>query len=59
MTIYIEDERTEGLVEELTRRTGKIDLERVKELLARLDALPDLDNRTPDEIMGYGPDGLP
>ena len=82
MTIYIEDERTESLVEELTRRTGespaeaiavateerlgrlpaktgRIDQERLRKVLARLDALPDLDDRTPDEILGYDRHGLP
>jgi len=32
---------------------------RVDKILARIDALPDLDTRTPDEILGYDENGLP
>jgi antitoxin VapB len=32
---------------------------RIEELFERLARLPVLDNRSPDEIIGYGPDGLP
>jgi antitoxin VapB len=31
----------------------------VKDLFQRLARLPVLDDRTPDEIIGYGPDGIP
>jgi antitoxin VapB len=31
----------------------------IDEILARVDALPDLDTRTPDEIIGYDENGLP
>ena len=34
-------------------------VEQVQELQAFLGALPDLDHRTPDEILGYNADGLP
>ncbi len=31
----------------------------VEELLRRIDALPTIDSRTPDEILGYDEHGLP
>lgn len=31
----------------------------IDDILARVDAMPDLDPRTPDEIIGYDEDGLP
>jgi antitoxin VapB len=31
----------------------------IDEILARVDALPELDTRTPDEIIGYDENGLP
>ncbi len=31
----------------------------IKALFERLARMPVLDDRTPDEIIGYGPDGLP
>jgi antitoxin VapB len=34
-------------------------VERLNEIAQRCAALPDYDNRSPDEILGYGEDGLP
>ena len=31
----------------------------VDDILRRVDEMPDLDSRTPDEIIGYDEDGLP
>jgi hypothetical protein len=31
----------------------------IEDLLRRVDALPTLDSRSEDEILGYGKDGLP
>jgi antitoxin VapB len=31
----------------------------IDDILQRVDAMPDLDPRTPDEIIGYDEDGLP
>jgi antitoxin VapB len=31
----------------------------IDDILERVDAMPDLDARTPDEIIGYDEDGLP
>jgi len=32
---------------------------KIDDILRRLDALPVLDSRSPDEIVGYDADGLP
>lgn len=53
----------EALREKLLREQGKRAPTELKEALVaigqRCAALPDNDPRTPDEILGYGPDGLP
>jgi antitoxin VapB len=41
------------------RRTPAEKLALVRTILGRVDALPVLDDRTPDEILGYGEHGLP
>jgi antitoxin VapB len=42
------------------RRRGKaIDRARVDEIVARISALPLVDDRSPDELIGYDEDGLP
>jgi antitoxin VapB len=41
----------------LPRRS--VDMDRVRAILARVDALPVLDRRTADEIIGYDKLGLP
>ena len=49
--------------ERLERLRGTVPSERRKHeidrIVKRISALPVLDRRTPDEILGYGPDGLP
>lgn len=35
------------------------DRQKLERLLAEFDALPDLDSRTPEEILGYDEQGLP
>ncbi len=49
--------------ERLERLRGAVPRERRTQEMLRLArrcaALPVLDHRTPDEILGYGPDGLP
>ena len=37
----------------------RVDMEAVYALLKKFDALPRLDHRTPDEILGYDENGLP
>lgn len=41
------------------RRRGHILEGQVEDLLRRVDALPTLDARPEDEILGYGEDGIP
>ena len=40
-------------------RNSRLRDERIQEILERLDRLPRLDNRSPDEILGYDENGLP
>lgn len=52
-----------SLAERLERLKKRSDTEgarrAIDQILARVDALPDLDTRTPDEIIGYDENGLP
>jgi antitoxin VapB len=41
------------------RRRGRIVAERLADILRRVDALPTLDTRTEDEILGYDSQGIP
>jgi antitoxin VapB len=41
------------------RRHAKGLLEQVEDILQRMDALPTLDERAEDEILGYDQDGIP
>ena len=49
--------RAAGIAPPPTHRT--FDDARVQAIIARVAALPVLDDRTPDEIIGYDEDGLP
>jgi antitoxin VapB len=53
----------QALAERLERlkrlHRGKIVLSQLQEILDRVDRLPVLDSRTPDEIIGYDEHGLP
>jgi antitoxin VapB len=40
-------------------RTVQLARQRAERLLRELDALPDLDSRDPDQILGYDEQGLP
>jgi antitoxin VapB len=42
-----------------TRRRGRVLTQQVEELLRRVDALPTLDSRSADEILGYDEHGTP
>ena len=46
----------EGVVAPPKRR---VDMNKIREILARIDALPVLDPRPADEILGYNEHGLP
>ncbi|HSA80466.1 MAG TPA: type II toxin-antitoxin system VapB family antitoxin [Geminicoccaceae bacterium] len=54
---------TEALRERLERvgrrRAGRFLADELNEIALRCAALPDLDTRTPDEIIGYDEHGLP
>ncbi len=41
------------------RRKGHILTGQIEDLLRRVDALPSLDSRPENEILGYGEDGIP
>ena len=42
-----------------TRRRGRVLTRQIEDLLRRVDALPTLDPRSPDEILGYDEHGMP
>jgi antitoxin VapB len=50
------EERLERLKKQ---RGNNILLDQLREILRRVDALPVLDSRSPDEIVGYDEHGLP
>jgi antitoxin VapB len=41
------------------RRHGRIMAEKIEDILRRVDALPTLDTRPEDEILGYDKQGIP
>ncbi len=41
------------------RRRGRIMTEKLQEILRRVDALPTLDTRSEDDILGYDSHGIP
>ncbi|HVN20047.1 MAG TPA: type II toxin-antitoxin system VapB family antitoxin [Dongiaceae bacterium] len=40
-------------------RRGQVVLTQLEDILRRVDQMPAVDSRTPDEIIGYGENGLP
>src|SRR5207248_3795514 len=42
-----------------TRRRSRVLVRQVEDILSRVDAMPTLDTRSPDEILGYDENGLP
>jgi antitoxin VapB len=50
------EERWERLRE---RRRGRVLTRQIEDILRRVDDLPTLDDRSPDEILGYDEHGLP
>jgi antitoxin VapB len=59
LTEAIQKSLEERLEKLKRRRKGHILACQVDDLLRRVDALPVLDSRPEDEILGYGPDGIP
>ena len=43
----------------MNRRANHLVAEQIEDLLRRVDELPTLDSRSPDEILGYDEHGLP
>jgi len=41
------------------RRRSRVLVRQVEDILSRVDAMPTLDTRSPDEILGYDENGLP
>lgn len=55
-----EDESAKEHVQRLRGQPRRpIDMRAIQEILDRVDALPTLDNRTPEEIIDYDENGLP
>jgi antitoxin VapB len=50
------EERWQRLKE---RKRGRVLASQIEDLLRRVDALPTLDSRSPDEIVGYDEHGMP
>lgn len=47
------------LIEESPEERRRVLAAQIEEILGRVDDLPELDNRPPDEILGYDEHGLP
>jgi antitoxin VapB len=57
---------TEAVLAALRERLGRVKKRRkvslvqdLEEIAGRISAMPTLDTRSADDILGYGPDGLP
>ncbi len=59
LTDAIEQALRERLERLKRRQRAPAQIERLLEIANRVAALPRLDNRTPDEILGYDENGLP
>ncbi|MGB9195646.1 MAG: type II toxin-antitoxin system VapB family antitoxin, partial [Terriglobales bacterium] len=59
LTEAIQKSLEERLVRLKQRRRNLLLAGQIEDLLRRVDTLPVLDPRTPDEILGYDKDGLP
>jgi antitoxin VapB len=59
MTGAIQKALEERLERLRRQRRGEIVLSQLEEILHRVDHLPVLDHRTPDQIIGYDEHGLP
>lgn len=59
ITTAIRHSLEERLTRLRERRSAKVQVERLNEILRRVDALPRLDSRSEDEILGYNEIGLP
>ncbi len=59
ITIAIQHSLKERLERLPNRRRGRIVSEKLEDILRRVDALPTLDTRPVDEILGYDEHGIP
>ncbi|MGA8298194.1 MAG: type II toxin-antitoxin system VapB family antitoxin [Terriglobales bacterium] len=59
LTEAIQKSLEERLVRLKQQRRNRLLAGQIEDLLRRVDTLPVLDPRTPDEILGYDKDGLP
>jgi len=59
LTDAITNALRESLLRLRGRRQAEILVEEVEDILQRVDSLPILDKRSPDEIIGYDESGLP
>ncbi len=59
LTAAIEQALRERLERLQRRRSAPVQIERLLEIANRVAALPVLDNRSDDEILGYDENGLP
>jgi len=59
LTAAIEQALRERLERLQRKQRAPVRIERLLEIANRVAALPRLDNRTPDEILGYDEKGLP
>ena len=57
--VTLSDAVISALEDKLRRTPRPLDRAAIAALCARMDALPDLDSRTPDEILGYDEFGIP
>ena len=59
LTQAIQHSVAERLARVKRHADAHLERERLEEILRRIDLLPVLDDRDPDEILGYGQHGLP
>jgi antitoxin VapB len=59
ITVAIQHSLEERLERLPNRRRGRIMSEKLENILRRIDALPTLDKRPVDEILGYDQQGIP
>ena len=59
MGVTLTDAVISALEDKLQRTPRPLDRVAIAEICARMDALPVLDDRTPDEILGYDEFGIP
>jgi len=55
----IKNEAAEWLARQVAAEAGEPLADQIEDLLQRVDALPSLDTRPENEILGYGEDGIP